>query len=601
MSLSGKAKKAQIQEQREKERQRAAEEQAKEKAHAARAEREREQRAREALQGGPAAASATLAAATPAASARPAAAPAAAAAAAPRAAVAAPPPLLDDDDEFGGIIPVRRIIRGGTAAAPAPAATATAGAAPSVAASASSSSSSGAASAAASLPSVVPMLGSSSAAPTANKLRTAFARESDEAIAARKAASRLPLVRRPELFDAAGTGGTASTDYYSAAAQISIPLRPDWHGKTPVQVETQEQDYFHRWLEEIYTRFPAERLNHFEHNLEVWRQLWRVCERSDILLVIVDARMPLLNFPPSLYRFITGTLRKPLVMVLNKIDLIPSGIVHEWLRFFASKYPSMHVVPFTSFPGERQESMDALVKSKAKRGKGRTLLKPYGAEQLLDACRKIVASQTVAVPDAVKQSFSFEPTLLQGGSQSVEKNEQIYAGADDYMRAGASGSGDDDDDLGSSSLSQELAQLGVLKNAKRDRALKRKQLAEINARHLSDLKSHPIAEEQEAEAEAEIDEDDAADAQDVAANSAKYSGALGLLEDDDQASSKHGSFITLGCLGMPNAGQCSRRRDSHRARSESLFAGALTRGPLFGLCLLHRCRQILSDQRFSWS
>jgi ribosome biogenesis GTPase A len=29
-------------------------------------------------------------------------------------------------------------------------------------------------------------------------------------------------------------------------------------------------------------------LNHFEHSLEVWRQLWRVVEKSHILLVLLD-------------------------------------------------------------------------------------------------------------------------------------------------------------------------------------------------------------------------------------------------------------------------------------------------------------------------
>lgn len=33
-------------------------------------------------------------------------------------------------------------------------------------------------------------------------------------------------------------------------------------------------------------------LSYFELNLETWRQLWRVLEISDILLVIVDARYP---------------------------------------------------------------------------------------------------------------------------------------------------------------------------------------------------------------------------------------------------------------------------------------------------------------------
>lgn len=32
----------------------------------------------------------------------------------------------------------------------------------------------------------------------------------------------------------------------------------------------------------------------FEKNLEVWRQLWRVIEKSDLIVQIVDCRNPLL-------------------------------------------------------------------------------------------------------------------------------------------------------------------------------------------------------------------------------------------------------------------------------------------------------------------
>jgi large subunit GTPase 1 len=34
-------------------------------------------------------------------------------------------------------------------------------------------------------------------------------------------------------------------------------------------------------------------LTPFEKNLEVWRQLWRVVERSDVIVQVVDARDPL--------------------------------------------------------------------------------------------------------------------------------------------------------------------------------------------------------------------------------------------------------------------------------------------------------------------
>ena len=36
----------------------------------------------------------------------------------------------------------------------------------------------------------------------------------------------------------------------------------------------------------------AQQLSFFELNLETWRQLWRVVEMSDILLIITDIRHP---------------------------------------------------------------------------------------------------------------------------------------------------------------------------------------------------------------------------------------------------------------------------------------------------------------------
>lgn len=37
---------------------------------------------------------------------------------------------------------------------------------------------------------------------------------------------------------------------------------------------------FDRWLTGIHKKYENEKLNHFEHNLEVWRELWRVTERA---------------------------------------------------------------------------------------------------------------------------------------------------------------------------------------------------------------------------------------------------------------------------------------------------------------------------------
>ena len=43
-------------------------------------------------------------------------------------------------------------------------------------------------------------------------------------------------------------------------------------------------------------------------------------------------------------------MNKPLILVLNKIDLAPPSLVTAWRHYFKEKYPELPVVMFTSFP-----------------------------------------------------------------------------------------------------------------------------------------------------------------------------------------------------------------------------------------------------------
>lgn len=49
-------------------------------------------------------------------------------------------------------------------------------------------------------------------------------------------------------------------------------------------------------------RARPSRVSFFEPKLDFWRQLWRVLERSDVAVMIVDARNPLLHFSEALVR-----------------------------------------------------------------------------------------------------------------------------------------------------------------------------------------------------------------------------------------------------------------------------------------------------------
>eukprot|EP00731_Ephydatia_muelleri_P037657 Em0531g1a len=81
-----------------------------------------------------------------------------------------------------------------------------------------------------------------------------------------------------------------------------------------------EELAFRQYLKDIYTQHSTEELSFFELNLETWRQLWRVLEISDVLL-ITDVRHP--------------------------IDLVPPEVVVAWRHYFLSKFPELDVICFT--------------------------------------------------------------------------------------------------------------------------------------------------------------------------------------------------------------------------------------------------------------
>jgi Predicted GTPases len=55
-------------------------------------------------------------------------------------------------------------------------------------------------------------------------------------------------------------------------------------------------------------------------------------------------------FPPTLYDYVTGTLGKDMILVMNKIDLAPAPLVLAWKHYFQSKFPKLTILCFTSYP-----------------------------------------------------------------------------------------------------------------------------------------------------------------------------------------------------------------------------------------------------------
>ncbi|KAF7270041.1 hypothetical protein GWI33_016948 [Rhynchophorus ferrugineus] len=78
---------------------------------------------------------------------------------------------------------------------------------------------------------------------------------------------------------------------------LTIPRRPPWTSDmTPSELDRNEKDNFLDWRRSLVSLQEIEGilLTPYEKNLEFWRQLWRVIERSDVVVQIVDGRNPLL-------------------------------------------------------------------------------------------------------------------------------------------------------------------------------------------------------------------------------------------------------------------------------------------------------------------
>uniref|UniRef100_A0A093UPD1 Large subunit GTPase 1 n=1 Tax=Talaromyces marneffei PM1 TaxID=1077442 RepID=A0A093UPD1_TALMA len=120
--------------------------------------------------------------------------------------------------------------------------------------------------------------------------------------------------------------------------RLTIPRRPKWDSSTtPQELDSMERQSLLEWR-----RGLAELQEHndllmtpFERNVEVWRQLWRVIERSDLIVQIVDARNPLLFRSEDLEKYVQEVdPKKRNLLLVNKADMMTLEQRELWADYF---------------------------------------------------------------------------------------------------------------------------------------------------------------------------------------------------------------------------------------------------------------------------
>ncbi|KAI0834621.1 P-loop containing nucleoside triphosphate hydrolase protein [Hypoxylon sp. FL0890] len=124
-------------------------------------------------------------------------------------------------------------------------------------------------------------------------------------------------------------------------ARLTVPRRPKWDSSTTAdELDQLERESFLNWrrgLAELQENNDL-LMTPFERNLEVWRQLWRVIERSDLVVQIVDARNPLMFRSEDLESYVKDVdpAKKNLLLV-NKADMMTTNQRKAWAQYFKEK------------------------------------------------------------------------------------------------------------------------------------------------------------------------------------------------------------------------------------------------------------------------
>lgn len=121
---------------------------------------------------------------------------------------------------------------------------------------------------------------------------------------------------------------------------LMIPRRPKWHDSTtPEELNQLEYNSYLEWRRGL-ARLQENSdvvVTPFEKNIEFWRQLWRVVERSDVCVQILDGRNPLLFLSPDLQKYVKEVdENKVNVILLNKSDFLDECQRTVWAQYFDS-------------------------------------------------------------------------------------------------------------------------------------------------------------------------------------------------------------------------------------------------------------------------
>jgi len=213
-------------------------------------------------------------------------------------------------------------------------------------------------------------------------------------------------------------------------SKLTIPRRPKWDSNTTAtELQQAERENFLNWrrgLAQLEERNGL-LLTPYERNLEIWRQLWRVVERSDLVVQIVDARNPLVFRSEDLEKYVkeNGEEKKNLLLI-NKADMLSVNQRMQWANYFQK-----HDIEYVFFSAKIEKDYQDLEKEKEKLLKER-LEQSQKARNEIEKEEIAENSVNQVIDEEIQKTESaLEDMHLKNEEElKVPKNARIYSAED---------------------------------------------------------------------------------------------------------------------------------------------------------------------------
>lgn len=204
--------------------------------------------------------------------------------------------------------------------------------------------------------------------------------------------------------------------------KFSCFKRPKWNYKmSKKELESNENIQFKRWLkytDELLDNNQQTYFSVYERNLEVWRQFWRTCEMSSILLILIDVRLPSIHFTNSLKSYLNILINhqnKRIIYVFTKVDLVPKQTTDFWFNWLKSQLNNTdQIVKLSSYQ---------IVTGKQGKGRRKPFIQPESITELLVAISNAynsLKSSSESLPE-IKFDEVIQQILV---SQKLQRQEE---------------------------------------------------------------------------------------------------------------------------------------------------------------------------------